>query len=105
MSRNEATRTRLIERAADLIVDAFDDYNARFSDITRRAARHFDRCEWKAQQKSANQRISLYDQCIAETIDRLEHCMAERLLVRAIWLDIHQRYAERINERIDAELY
>ena len=105
MSRNEATRTRLIERAADLIVDAFDDYNARFSDITRRAARHFDRCEWKAQQKSANQRIALYDECIAETIGRLEDCLAERLLVRAIWLEVHGCYAAIIETRIDAELY
>ena len=105
MSSSETTRTRLIERAAHLIVDAFDDYNARFSDITRRAARHFDRCEWKAQQKSANQRIALYDECIAETIGRLEDRLAERLLARALWLDIHRRYAETIAERIDAELY
>ena len=105
MSSSETTRTRLIERAAHLIVDAFDDYNARFSDITRRAARHFDRCEWKAQQKSANQRIALYDECIAETIGRLEDHLAERLLARALWLDIHRRYAETIAERIDAELY
>ena len=105
MSSNEATRTRLVERAAHLIVDAFDDYNARFSDITRRAARHFDRREWKAQQKSANQRIALYDECIAETIGRLEHRLAERLLARALWLDIHRRYAEAITGRIDAELY
>ena len=105
MNGSEATRTRLIERAAHLIVDAFDDYNARFSDITRRAARHFDRCEWKAQLKSANQRIALYDECIAETIGRLEHRLAERLLARAIWLDIHRLYAEAIADRIDAELY
>lgn len=105
MTGSERNRTRLIERAAHLIVDAFDDYNARFSDITRRAARHFDRCEWKAQQKSANQRIALYDECIAETIGRLEDRLAERLLARALWLDIHRRYAETIAERIDAELY
>ncbi|NEP62530.1 MAG: bifunctional isocitrate dehydrogenase kinase/phosphatase [Symploca sp. SIO2G7] len=109
MSSHEAhpsdNRTRLIERAARLIVDAFDDYNARFSDITRRAARHFDRCDWTAQQQSANQRIGLYDECIAETIGRLEDCLAERLLARALWLDIHRRYAHAIEARIDAELY
>ncbi|MEM7053151.1 MAG: bifunctional isocitrate dehydrogenase kinase/phosphatase [Pseudomonadota bacterium] len=105
MSSNEGTRRRLVETAAHVIVDAFDDYNARFSDITRRAARHFDRCEWKAQLKSANQRIALYDECIAETIGRLEHRMAERLLARALWFDIHRYYAEAIADRIDAELY
>ena len=29
-------------RAAALVHDAFDDYNARFSDITRRARRSFE---------------------------------------------------------------
>ena len=37
-------------RAAALIRDAFLDYNERFSDITRRARRWFERRNWRQAQ-------------------------------------------------------
>ena len=37
----------IAQRAAALIQDAFEDYNARFSDITRRARRGFERRDWR----------------------------------------------------------
>ncbi|MEM1079953.1 MAG: bifunctional isocitrate dehydrogenase kinase/phosphatase [Pseudomonadota bacterium] len=105
MTTKPDRRQRLVNRAVALMVDAFDDYNARFSDITRRAARHFAHRDWQAQQRSATERIGLYDVCIAETIDRLEHCLNERLLAKALWLDIRTGYAAQVEQRIDAELY
>ena len=98
-------RTGLVARAAELIVDAFDDYDARFSDITRRARRRFLKRDWKGHQLDARARIHLYDDCIAETIGRLEDRLAERLLSRGLWLDIHAGYAKLIAGRLDAELY
>jgi len=98
-------RSTLIERVAALMIDAFDDYNARFSDITRRARRRFLNRDWENHQRDARARIRLYDECIAETIGRLEHRLGERLLSRGLWLDIHVRYAEQVAERLDAELY
>ncbi|MFU8877589.1 MAG: bifunctional isocitrate dehydrogenase kinase/phosphatase [Wenzhouxiangellaceae bacterium] len=98
-------RQALIERAGALIVDAFDDYNARFADITRRARRRFLTRDWSRQKIDARERIELYDQSIAETIGRLESLLAERLLSRTLWLDIHRDYAERIVGKLDAELY
>ncbi|PKL96865.1 MAG: bifunctional isocitrate dehydrogenase kinase/phosphatase [Gammaproteobacteria bacterium HGW-Gammaproteobacteria-8] len=98
-------RRALIERAGALLVDAFDDYNARFSDITRRARRNFLKRDWARQKLDARARIELYDQCVAETIGRLELALDERLLSRTLWLDIHADYAQRIESRLDAELY
>ena len=98
-------RRELIQRAAALVVDAFDDYNARFSDITRRARRRFVQRDWEGHQRDARARIGLYDECIAETIGRLESLLAERLLSRTLWLDIHADYAAAITDRLDAELY
>ncbi len=98
-------RRELIQRAAALVLDAFDDYNARFSDITRRARRRFFRREWEGQRRDARKRIGLYDECIAETIGRLESLLAERLLSRTLWLDIHSEYADAIIGKLDAELY
>lgn len=91
--------------AAELIVDAFDDYNARFSDITRRARRRFERRDIEHMRLDAVARIRLYDDCIAETISRLEQRLDERLFSRTLWLDIHRHYAGLIGELLDAELY
>ena len=55
-------------RAAALILDAFLDYNGRYSDITRRAQRHFERRDWRRAQLDAIARIDLYDVCIAQTL-------------------------------------
>jgi len=104
MTRRDA-RSKLIQTVSALVVDAFDDYNARFSDITRRARKRFLRCDWDGHQQDARNRIRLYDECIAETIGRLEDRMGERLLSRGLWLDIHAGYADLIAERLDAELY
>lgn len=101
----EQARRALIERAGALLVDAFDDYNARFSDITRRARRNFLKRDWARQKLDARARMTLYDECVAETIGRLERALDERLLSRTLWLDIHADYAHRIDGRLDAELY
>ena len=100
-----SARLELIQRAAALAVDAFDDYNARFSDITRRAKRRFERREWEGHRRDAQARIGLYDRCISETIGRLEAQLSERLLSRTLWLDIHSAYADAIAGKLDAELY
>lgn len=98
-------RLELVQRAAALVVDAFDDYDARFSDITRRARKRFIRRDWEGQRRDARARIGLYDECIAETIGRLEALLAERLLSRTLWLDIHAEYAAATTGKFDAELY
>ena len=61
--------TTIQSRAAALVLDAFLDYNARFSDITRRARRRFERRDWKYVQVDATARIDLYDVCVRETLD------------------------------------
>ena len=58
-------------RAAALILDAFLDYNARFSDITRRAQRWFERRNWNQAQIDVVWRLDLYDECLIETLGRL----------------------------------
>jgi isocitrate dehydrogenase kinase/phosphatase len=92
-------------RAATLIADGFDDYNARFSDITRRARRRFERRDWKHAQTDATARIDLYEQCVRETLARLEASLEERVRSRPLWRAILPAYASRIASRPDRELY
>ena len=87
----------LHERAAALILDAFLDYNARISDITRRAKRRFERRDWKYVQVDANARGDLYDVCLKETLGRLELLAEERLRSRAFWAATRDALAAACN--------
>ena len=91
--------------AAARIVDGFEDYNARFSDITRRARRRFERRDWRKSQADNAARIDLYDQCIDETLSRLESRLEERVRSRPLWREIRSAYATRIERLPDRELY
>ncbi len=91
--------------AAALIARGFEDYNARFSDLTRRARRRFERRDWKHAQIDAAARIDLYDVCINDTLARLEALLEERVRSRPLWRAILPAYAERIAALPDRELY
>src|SRR5690606_31637741 len=92
------------ERAASLILDAFLDYNARFSDITRRARRRFERRDWKHDRVDAAARIDLYDVCIRETLGRLELLLEDRMRSRALWAAMRKTYESLIAHLDDREL-
>ncbi|MBN8482455.1 MAG: bifunctional isocitrate dehydrogenase kinase/phosphatase [Xanthomonadales bacterium] len=92
------------ERAAALILDAFLDYNARFSDITRRARRRFERRDWKYVRVDAGARIDLYDVCIRETLGRLELLLDERVRSRPLWASMREAFAARVEPMLDREL-
>ncbi len=92
------------ERAAALIRDAFLDYNERFADITRRAKRYFERRDWRSAQLDTGARIDLYDDCIAETLARLELLLDDRVRSRPLWASIRGEYAARVEPLLDHEL-
>ena len=96
--------TGAAQRAAALIHDAFDDYNARFSDITRRARRRFERRDWRPRAADAVARIDLYDACIRETLGRLEALLDDRVRSRPLWAAIRREFATRIAPLPDREL-
>ena len=91
-------------RAAALILDAFLDYNGRFSDVTRRARRHFEQRDWRQAQVDAALRIDLYDLCIGETLGRLQLLLDDRVRSRALWSATRDAYAARVGGMRDREL-
>ena len=95
----------LARAAAALIARGFEDYDARFSDITRRARRRFERRDWKLAHVDAAARIDLYDACINETLAQLEALLGDRVRSRPLWRAILPAYAERIAALPDRELY
>ncbi len=93
------------QRAAARIVDGFENYNACFSDITRRARKRFERRDWKLSHSDNTARIDLYDVCLRETLARLEALLEDRVRSRPLWRGIRAAYADRIAALPDRELY
>ncbi len=94
-----------ISQATDLLLTGFDDYNASFSDLSRRGKRRFEAGDRVGMRSDVVARMALYDRSVNEVIGRLEETLANRLFSRSVWKEIHKAYAERILDRLDAELY
>ena len=97
--------SELIVKAAELLVAAFDDYNASFADLTRRAKRRFERGERAGMRRDSVARLNLYDRSFSDAISRLEQHLDERLFSRTLWGDIRSHFGELIEGQLDAELY
>ena len=97
MSRSCRSRARLSARqCAQLIVEAFADYNAEFRAITRRAPLRFDARDSKGSQRDAVERIELYDRFVNQTIAELRLKLGERALDRVLWAQIRDEFADLI---------
>ncbi|ANB19292.1 bifunctional isocitrate dehydrogenase kinase/phosphatase [Dokdonella koreensis] len=96
--------TSVPARAAALILDAFLDYNARFSDITRRAKRWFERRSWRQAQIDLVWRLDLYEECLAETLGRLELLLDDRVRSRPLWRQIRDAFDHQVAPLLDREL-
>ncbi|TVQ34114.1 MAG: bifunctional isocitrate dehydrogenase kinase/phosphatase [Wenzhouxiangella sp.] len=94
-----------VNDATDLLVRAFDDYNASFSDITRRGRRRFESGDRAGMRADVNARIELYDRRIDELIGRLDERLGGRLFSRSVWKEIRERFDEVVSGKLDAELY
>ncbi len=95
----------VIVKAAEILVAAFDDYNASFADITRRAKRRFERGERAGMRRDSVARLNLYDRSVNEAISRLDQHLDERLFSRTLWVDIRAHFETLIDGQLDAELY
>lgn len=95
----------LASGVAARIRDGFDDYNARFAAITRRAAPRFEQRDWSGMRADLVERIELYDVSVAETQTWLSAALGERAQERALWQAIRDAFAGQIASLLDQELY
>jgi len=105
MSPQARRYSQTVSIAARLMVDAFEDYNASFSDITRRARRRFEQRDRKGMRRDSTARLKLYDESAEAIMARLEQHMAGRVFSRSLWREIRTVYGGLIQSQLDAELY
>jgi isocitrate dehydrogenase kinase/phosphatase len=79
-------------RCAQLVVEAFLSYNARFREVTRRAAGRFASRDWPGSQQDAVERIELYERCMQATVAELEVALGENARHGPLWADVKRHF-------------
>jgi isocitrate dehydrogenase kinase/phosphatase len=108
--RRKAPRGALVARiSAEAVATrlrcCFEDYNAEFAEITRRAARNFLTRDWTAARADAVQRIELYELHVSRTIRELRHDFGDSIQDRNLWTGIKRHFAEQIAQAPDSDFY
>jgi len=83
----------------------FEDYNAEFTRITRKAARRFIERDWHAGRADAVKRIELYEQHVSGAIKALRQELGDRTHDRELWVEIKRRFEEQIVNLPDSDFY
>ena len=94
------------ERARDCAADAvaaFEDYNADFRAITRRAPQRFAERDWQGSQRDAVERIELYSRHVDRTVASLKLRLGPDALDRGLWHEIKRQFESLIEAMPDAE--
>ena len=83
----------------------FEDYNAEFTRITRRAARHFLARDWPAARADAVQRIELYEHHVSTAIQALRRELGSAINERERWVEIKRHFDNEIATLPDSDFY
>ena len=98
-----STRDTLVRDCAQLLVDAFADYNADFRAITQRARQRFEERDWRGSQRDAVERIELYRKYVNGTVELMRHRLGDEMHERAVWSAVKRRFDEMIDPLPDCE--
>lgn len=93
-----------VARAVDTMARAFLVFRGRFDGLTARAAEHFATRDWRRGQRDAAARLLVYSRQTDAAVSALRKTMADRLLERPLWSEIHRGYAEWMADRPDHEI-
>lgn len=96
---NEATA-----RAATAIADAFDDYRARFADITRGVRDRFEWRDWHGTQDDAAARLALYRLHVVRALAEVRFELGPLATDVPTWEEVKWLHSALIVERDDCEI-
>ena len=92
-------------RLAATVLHGFDEYRARFKQITSDASRRFRDAAWREAQQASAARINLYGEKVGDTLGRLQRTFAQEVLAHCeTWKEARGHYAQLISQRLDYEL-
>ncbi|MDX1678785.1 bifunctional isocitrate dehydrogenase kinase/phosphatase [Arsukibacterium sp.] len=89
---------------AEMILQGFRKHFQLFQQVTAKAKQRFEQADWRAYQQDSSERISFYDQRVAETVAALKKAMPSDCLNEPLWQQVKQQYLEYLLFHPQAEL-
>ncbi len=93
-----------VETAAHIIQKGFEDYRAKYMEITRRAKSRFERRNWHGIQYDSRERLELYKKVLHATLAELNREVDNEISDRLLWKLLKPAYYELVKTRPDYEL-
>ncbi len=89
--------------AAQLVLQGFEEFNAGFQHITRRAQRRFEQRDWRGARADAVERLELYEVALDRVTSGLDTALGECARKDALWTEAKARFASLITDRFDID--
>ena len=89
---------------AEMILRGFRKHFQLFQKVTAKAKQRFEQADWRAYQQDSSERISFYDQRVAETVAELKQAMPSDCLNESLWQQVKQQYLQYLLFHPQAEL-
>jgi len=104
----EATAPMLVEeeaqRCAGAILRGYVSFTDAFADITSRARKRFESCDWHGAQHDAVERLEVYTRIVAQVVTELRGMLGPLAEDAGIWAGIKSAYSEFLSSLYDSEI-
>ncbi len=100
----ESDRNPLARRGAKSILAAYQDYQDRFREITRRAQSRFEERDWHGLQHDAIQRLDLYRLVIDYIVAAIRVILGASIQDIGLWSAMRAALSDLVRDRSDIEL-
>ncbi len=101
---SDLSASRLANLAAPAIVASFEDHQAAFDSVSRRAAARFAARDWKGAVADASERLDLYGNRLDRVVAEIQETLGSRANDRVVWAGMKAVYSGLIAGRDDWEL-
>jgi isocitrate dehydrogenase kinase/phosphatase len=104
LSAGVAMRAQCASQVAHTILEGFDKHYRLFRDASVRARRLFEQADWPAMRELARSRIQMYDQRVAEGVERVRAAYPQTEHDESLWPAIKLAYIPLLHEHRQPEL-
>ena len=93
-----AIHNQLTNICAEAIIKAFNEYQAKFKVITRRAKMRFENRDWHGMKTDADERLDLYKKVVDQIVVEIKRLLNNRINDKEIWMSIKTTYSGLSNK-------
>jgi isocitrate dehydrogenase kinase/phosphatase len=97
-------QSKNLAKVAYLILHGFDKSYRRFSRITKGAQQRFEGAQWKATQLAVKERISIYEQSLAEAVSEIYQLVYPHQQDAEFWISLKNQFQKLLDNHPQYEL-